>query len=198
MTLVIEDGTQGVGSPTPNSYVTVAEFELFTANRRLDDIADSGSTEIESALLKAADYMKQKFRMYWKGSRMEAHQPMDWPRRGVDVPDFFDPFRRQTNVPLAFQDTTFIASNVVPQEVKDAQMLIAIQTYPTGGSESTGVLQPQLGRTTKREKLGTMEVEYMDANDGHTRTTTVYWDVERTIEPFLRPALPHTGTLLRS
>jgi len=140
MTLVIEDGTQGVSSPTPNSYVTTEELTTFTTDRGLFDVADSGDGEQESALLKAADYMTQKYRLVWKGSRVQAFQPMDWPRRGVDVPDFFDPFFKQTNVPISFQDTLFIPEDVVPQEVKTAQMLLAIATY--SGDVSTGNLQP--------------------------------------------------------
>jgi len=196
MTLVIEDGTQGVSSPTPNSYVTTEELTTFTTDRGLFDVADSGDGEQESALLKAADYMTQKYRLVWKGSRVQAFQPMDWPRRGVDVPDFFDPFFKQTNVPISFQDTLFIPEDVVPQEVKTAQMLLAIATY--SGDVSTGNLQPSLSRTTKREKLGTLEVEYMGADDGHTRVTVTYWDSKHTIEPFLLASHPFTGQMVRS
>lgn len=196
MTIVVEDGTQGTGSPTPNSYVAVADFTAFATLRGLTDIAESDDDQKESALIKAADYMQQKYRLWWKGSRIEAFQPLDWPRRGVDVPDFFDPFYRQTNVPISFADTLFVPENVVPTEVQQGQMLIAIATY--SGALSTGVLQPTLGRTTKREKLGDLEVEYMDALDGHTRVEQKYWDAQKTIEPYLRPNAPYNGALVRN
>lgn len=197
MTIVVEDGTVGAaGSPRPNSYVTVDEFTTFNELRGLTDVAESDDDDKESALIKAADYLGQKYRLMWKGSRIEAFQPLDWPRRGVDVPDFFDPFFKQTNVPISFHDTLFVPEDVVPQEVKDAQMLIANATY--SGGVSSGVLQPALGRTTKREKLGDLEVEYMDALDGHTRIETRYWDANKTIEPFLNPSLPYTGQVVRS
>lgn len=195
MTIVVEDGVAG-GSPTPNSYVSVDEFTTFTTLRGLTDIAESDDDQKEFALIKATDYMGQRYRLWWKGSRVEAFQPLDWPRRGVDVPDFFDPFFKQTNVPISFQDTLFVPEDTIPQEVKDAQMLIAIATY--SGSESSGVLQPSLGRTTKREKLGDLEVEYMDALDGHTRIVNKYWDSQRTIEPYLMPQQPFSGRVIRS
>lgn len=195
MTIVVETGT-GAGSPTPNSYVTVDEFTDFTTLRGLTDIAESDDEQKESALIKAVDYMQQAYRLLWHGSRIQAFQALDWPRRGVAVPDFFDPFYRQNNVPFAFQDTLFVPENFVPREVKTAQMLIAHATY--SGATSSGTLQPSLGRTTKREKLGDLEVEYMDALDGATRVTTVYWDAKKTIEPFLRAAAPWNGDLVRN
>jgi hypothetical protein len=195
MTIVVEDGVAG-GSPTPNSYVSVDDFTTFTTLRGLTTIAESDDEQKEAALIKAKDYMQQKFRLWWKGSRVEAFQPLDWPRRGVDVPDFFDPFFKQANVPISFQDTLFVPEDTIPQEVKDAQCLIAIATY--SGAESSGTLQASLGRTTKREKLGDLEVEYMDAIDGHTRVTNVYWDAERTIGPYLMPTTPWNGRLIRA
>ena len=195
MTIVVEDGTPG-GSPTPNSYVSVDEYTTFSTLRGLTDIAESDDDQKEVALIKAADYLRQKYRLRWNGSLVDGFQPMDWPRRGVAIPDFFDPFYRQVNVPLAFQDTLFVPEDVIPQEVKDAQMLIANATY--SGSESTGVLQPALGRTTKREKLGDLEVEYMDALDGHTRIEQKYWDAENTIDVYLNPSLPWNGRVIRN
>jgi hypothetical protein len=75
-------------------------------------------------------------------------------------------------------------------------MLIANGTF--SGAESTGVLQPSLGRVTKREKLGELEVEYFNAEDGSSRQTTIYWDAERTIDPFIALQRLHTGSLIRN
>jgi hypothetical protein len=196
MTLVVEDGTKkDESSPLPNTYVDAATFAAFATLRGLTDIADSGTDQLEIALIKAVDYMQQKYRLQWKGSRIKGHQPLDWPRRGVDVPDFFDPFFRQVNVPISFQDTLFIAENVVPEEVRTAQQLIAAATY--SGDESTGVLQGSLGRATKREKLGSLEVEYFNAEDGSSRQTVIYWDAKMTIQPYLLPSAAFTGRVIR-
>ncbi len=197
MTLIIEDGTKmDLVSPVPNSYVTAAQISAHAALRGLTDIEDADTEELESAAIKAVDYLGQKYRELWKGSRVRAFQPLDWPRRGVDVPDFFDPFYKQTNVPISFQDTLFVAEDTVPQEVRDAQILLAISTFV--GALSTGVLQANIGRATKREKLGELEVEYFNADDGSTRLTTIYWDAKKTLWPYLNPITPYGGRLTRS
>jgi len=194
MALIIEDGSNVAGA---NSYVTVEEFQAFYVDRGNTTLAEADDEQVESALVKGSDYLSQKYRLLWKGSRANADQRLDWPRRGVDVPDFFDPFYRDLgNVPLSFQDTLWIPENEVPYEVQVAQILLAAETF--SGAESTGQLQNSLGRVTKREKLGVLEVEYFTAEDGSSRQTTKYWDAEKTIEPFLALQLLHTGGLRRN
>lgn len=194
MAIEVEDGT---GKSNSNSYVTVEEFTDFMVERGETTIAEADEDQREFALIKAADYLEQKYRLLWKGSRAQSTQRMSWPRRGVDVPDFFDPFYRDlSNIPLSFQDTLFIAENEVPYETKVGQMLIAKEVF--SGDQASGTLQGSLGRSTKREKLGVLEVEYFDATTGSTRLTTVYWDAQKTIEPFLALVRLHTGQLVRN
>lgn len=198
MALIIEDGTVVANA---QSYVTLAEANLFFkpyGDASSWNLADNVNKE--AALISGAQYMQQKLRLLWKGSRVNAFQSLDWPRRGVDVPDFFDPFFRQVNVPLQFQDTVFIPENVVPEEVKDGQMQIAVLTISTEGvAGNTQTLQPFYGRKSKREKVGDLEIEYMTAEDGgNTRQTNTYWDAMKIVEPFLRPSAPQTGTVVRA
>lgn len=195
MTIIVEDGTVVDNS---NSYVTVAQADAFFENQGNTVWTESASDEAkEASLIRGAKYMQQKLRLLWKGSRVDAFQSLDWPRRGVDVPDFFDPFFRQVNVPLQFQDTVFIAEDYIPVEVQEAQMLLAASTLDASGAATTQ-LQPSYGRKTKREKVGDLEVEYMTAEDGGGGQTETYWDAMKIIEPYLRPSTPHTGTLVRS
>ena len=192
--MIVEDGTGVAGA---NSYATVAEFVAFHTARGNTTLAEADNDQIEAALVKGTDYLVQKFRMLWKGSRALEDQVLDWPRRGVDVPDFFDPFYRDmSNVPISFQDTLFVPENIVLWETKVATFLIAAETF--SGALSTGVIQPSLGRTTKREKLGVLEVEYFDQAQGSSRQTTKYWDVEQTVEPFLNPTSMFGGQLIRN
>lgn len=198
MTIIVEDGTKmDTVSPQPNSYVSAAELVAYATLRGQVAVAEADTEELEFALIKGVDYLGQKYRHRWKGSRVRAFQPLDWPRRGVDVPDFFDPFFKQANVPISFQDTLFVPENEVPQEIKDGQMQLAMATIDANGA-SSGTLQSALGRATKREKLGTLEVEYFNAEDGSTRQTTVYWDAEQRISPFLLPSAPFAGRMVRS
>ncbi|MDH3377779.1 MAG: hypothetical protein OEQ39_12595 [Gammaproteobacteria bacterium] len=196
MTIIVEDGTVIASA---NSYVSVADADTYFENLGTTLWIETASDEAkEASLVRAASYMQQKYRLLWKGSRVQAFQSLDWPRRGVDVPDFFDPFFRQVNVPLQFQDTVFIGENVIPVEVQQAQMLLAISAIDAAGA-ATISLQPNYGRKTKREKVGDLEVEYMTAEDGgNTSQTETYWTATRIIEPYLRPSTPHTGTLVRA
>lgn len=192
--MIVEDGTGVAGA---NSYATAEEFVDFHTERGNTTLAEADTDQIEAALVKGTDYLTQKFRLLWKGSRALENQILDWPRRGVDVPDFFDPFFRDlSNVPISFQDTLFIPENEVPWEVKVATFLIAAETF--SGALSTGVIQPSLGRVTKREKLGVLEVEYFDQTQGSGRQTTKYWNVEQTVEPFLALQRLFGGQLVRN
>lgn len=198
MTITVEDGTVQV-SPPANSYVTVAEFQAFHVARNEEVLADADTEQIEAALIKATDYMQQRLRMLWKGSRVDAFQPLEWPRRGVDVPDFFDPFFRNVNVPVSFQDTQFIPENVIPVEVKNSQIFFASATFDSVGVSNV-VLQASLGRTTRSEQVGSLKVEYFGAEgaaDGG-RITTFYYDGMHVVDPYILAAAPHTGRVVRS
>ena len=200
MALVIEDGTLPGGSPPPNSYVSVAQFQAFYEARGDTTLAEADDTQVEAGLIKATDYMAQRLRLLWKGSRVTAFQPLDWPRSGVDVPDFFDPFYRNVNVPVAFQDTVFVGTDVIPQEIKDGQIFLAAATFDSNGLSSVSDLQATLARLTSKEKVGSLEVEYFgadQASDGG-RQTAFYYNAMKRMEAFTLASAPHTGMVLRS
>ena len=196
MPLVVEDGT--IGSPRANSYVSLAEVREYWADRG-DDIIANGSPAVPTdailtaATLRAADYMRQNWRLRWEGALVQAFQPLDWPRTGVPIPDFFDPFFRNTNVPFEFRNTQFFSSSAIPEEVKTAQILLTRAAL----SDATTVvdLNPALGRTTKREKLGDLEVEYAvgEAGGAGERLKTIYVDALGMVEPYLRSDLNGTS-----
>jgi len=184
-TIVVEDGTVLNGSPAPNSFVTEQEFRDFYTLRNDLEAAEADSEAVCASLVFAWDYMNQNYRLRLVGSLVNARQAGVFPRRGVPVVDFFDPFYRQTNVPWDFRDTYFLAQNEVPVEAKEAQMLLARASLT--GTSTQQSLQQSLGRVTKREKLGDLEVEYFGSDGGGQRQTTLYWDAEKRLEPYLRP-----------
>jgi hypothetical protein len=191
--LVVETGAIVAGA---NTYATLAEADAFFQDS-VDTVWFSASERNKKvALISAVRYMQQRYRMQWKGARMDAFQALDWPRRGVDVPDFFDPYYTNAFVPNNFENSAFVPTNVIPNEVKVAQLLLARATLDSSGA-STVVLQPALGRVTKREKLGDLEVEYADGAAGQ-RLQTIYWDSKEVLRPFLKPSSATTGTVLRS
>ncbi len=195
MTIVVDP--TGLGSPRGNSYVTIAAFVAFYGEGgRADTVVDNADEEqIEAALKMAADYMAQTWRLRWLGSRADAYQPLDWPRRGVPIIDFFDPWYSNANVLRQFQNTVYLAENVFPPEVEKCQMYLARVVLGTSGLATTP-LQANLERMTKREKVGELEVEYMTAEEGGYRQVNYYYEAERIILPFLRPA--SYGRVVRS
>jgi len=196
MSLVVEDGSIVAGA---NSFVTLDEANTFFADRVDSVWTDLAEDDQKTrALILASDYITQAWRLRWAGSITDATQPLTWPRRGVPVPDFFDPFFRQVNVPLAFQDTYFIPENVVPQEVKDAQMLLARSQMNNSGVATLSLQEP-IGRQTSKEKVGSLEVQYMTpADGGNARQTTEYWDATQRVKPYFNPESGFNGTLVRN
>lgn len=195
-TIVTEDGTQVPGA---NSYVTRAEADAYFTKRDDTVWLQSNFWERDAALVKAADYLEQKYRLRWRGSRVSGTQPLNWPRRGVPVEDFFDPFFREVNVPVAFVNTQYIAENAVPTEVKVAQFILARATMDTSGASNVD-LQADVDRPIKRAKVGPLEVEYAGVDDlpqGEQLTRT-YWEAEQTIKIFLKPTDRYVGQLVRS
>ena len=150
------------------------------------------------AIILASDYITQAWRLRWNGSLADGSQALTWPRRGVPVPDFFDPFYTQVGVPLSFQSTLFIPENEIPQAVKDAQMLLARSIMDDSGVASK-TLQAPVGRQTSKEKVGSLEVHYMTpADGGSARQTTQYWDAMQRVEPYFNPEFGMTGRLSRN
>jgi hypothetical protein len=86
-------------------------------------------------LIRAMDYIEQQ---NFQGFKSTKDQALQWPRYGVWI-DGYD-----------------IASDVIPVLLKEAQMEAAIAV--DGGNDPMA----NVGRETKKEKLGDLEVEYMD------------------------------------
>lgn len=126
-TIVIEDGSQVAGA---NSYVTEAELTTYATDRGL---TLTGTPAV--LLIQAMDYIEEQD---FKGFKTSKEQPLQWPRYGVWI-DGYD-----------------IASDVIPQLLKDCQMEAALAT-DAGNNPLSSV-----GREVKRQKLEGLEVEYMD------------------------------------
>lgn len=195
MAIIVEDGSIVPGA---NSFVSIADTDTYFGDR-LDASWNAADDDNKTrAIILASDYITQAWRLRWNGSLADALQTLTWPRRGVPVPDFFDPFFNQIGLPLAFQDTLFIPENEIPQAVKDAQMLLARSQMDESGN-ATKTLQAPLGRQTSKEKVGSLEVQYMTpADGGSARQTTEYWDAMQRIAPYLNPAFGTTGILSRN
>lgn len=132
MPLTVETGAIVAGA---NSYVTVAEFKAHVGSIATPAGTD---TEIERWGILATRYMDGKYRFRLKGQRVLATQPLEFPRVGVDLG-----FGR------------FLASNVVPQEWKDATCELMLRV-------AAGPLAPDVapGDRLVKKKIDVIEKEF--------------------------------------
>jgi len=87
-------------------------------------------------LITAMDYLESKD---FKGDKGTQEQALQWPRLNVMI------------------DGYYVDSDAIPQSLVDSQCEIAISI--DGGTNPLAII----GRDTKREKVGDIEVEYMDS-----------------------------------
>ncbi len=145
------------GTGLANSNSYASEAELSTY------MSDRGLTLTGTAavlLIQAMDYIEQQ---NFKGSKGTKAQALQWPRYGVTI-DGYD-----------------IDTDEIPGDLKDAQMEAAIST--DGGNNPSG----NVGRSTKKEKLGDLEVEYMDGALNKVYLTAVETKLNKLIKQ-------HTGS----
>lgn len=134
MTIIVEDGSNVPGA---NSYVSLIDARAVLAplgqNLAVSDIT------AEQQILNAANYI-EAFRSMYKGIKTTSSQSLQWPRREVII------------------DDDFIDSDVIPQDLIDAQVFAAYE-FSTGKS-----LQPTIsGQSVQSEEVvGAVKVSYFD------------------------------------
>ena len=130
MAFTVEDGSIVSGA---NSYLSVADADTYHSDR--GNAAWTGTTAVkQAALIKATDYIEQKYAGRWQGSYTDDDQELEWPRSGLCYPD----------------------EDVIPKELKNAVAILALEALSDD-------LNPALDRggAIKREKVDVIETEYM-------------------------------------
>lgn len=159
MTIIVEDGTIVADA---NSYVTVAELDTFAALRGIT--LPTLEADKEVLLIQGTDYT-ETFWDRFEGSTIQADQSLQFPRSGVSVNGFS------------------VASDSIPQTLKNAQMQAAIE------SETTS-LTPNTGQNIKKEKVDVIEVTYQDSNG------SLYAPTFPSIDKYIDPLLANSGNQL--
>lgn len=108
-------------------------------------------------LVQAMDYIESR---NYQGFKASSTQPLVWPRYGVMV------------------DGYQLASDEIPQLLKDAQLETAISI--DSGDNPTATI----GRTTKREKLGDLELEYADSASAGNTYRAINSKLSKLLVPF--------------
>jgi hypothetical protein len=146
-----------VGGAASNSYATLAEADAYFADRVTGNWDGSDTTK-EQALIKATQYIDATYGRSFSGIKNTQAQALAWPRYHSLDGDGYE-----------------VNSLIIPTKIKyatiEAAKLIA------GGAD----LQAELGRATRREKVGSLEVEYMEG----AALTSRYPVVEGYVKGFL-------------
>ena len=148
-TLVVEDGTQVASA---NSYISRVNAALYHAGLAATAWAALTAGAQEAALRKATVYMEEAYRLRWAGYRVSTTQVLSWPRANVPIED--GPW------------WNFVSLTTVPQEVKDAQCVLAL-------AASTADLAPDLTQQVLSKMVGPINITYDRTSPEHKRFRAV-------------------------
>lgn len=135
MALTVETGT---GSASSDALVSLADADTYHEAKGNAAWAAGDDSDKETAIRRATSALNG---YNWQGVRTNGRsQALAWPRAGV-----------------VDREDLAIASDEIPQEIVDACCELALRELAT-----PGVLTPDLtpGDAVKREKVGSLEVEY--------------------------------------
>jgi len=154
MALIVEDGT---GKTDSDTYASEAALAAYAAARGVT-IAGT-DTEL---LITAMDYLESKD---FKGDKGTQEQALQWPRLNVVID--------RLNVVI---DGYYVDSDAIPQSLVDAQCEIAISI--DGGTNPLAII----GRDTKSEKVGDIEVTYMDSAASRSYLTAAETKLDKLVK----------------
>jgi hypothetical protein len=176
MSLIIEDGTAKTDS---ESYISVADANIYHANRGNTSWADLDNSVKEQLLRKSTDYMVARYRTLWRGYRKTATQALDFPRSFC----YLEPFVYGAIGAYPF----LLDDNVVPNEVKNACAELALKA-------NDGALMVDVGQTVIREKVDVIEVEY----DKFSPTQTRYSQIDAMLSTLLQSTNSYEAKTVRA
>jgi len=157
MAIIVEDGSNIAGA---NSYVSLVDARAIL--NPLGQDLNSVDAIAEQQILNATRYI-EAFRQSFKGWKRSGTQSMQWPRLGVVI------------------DGISIDSNIIPQDLIDAQVFAAYE-YAEGQ-----ILQPSSsGQSISRERVeGAIDTSYF--NTGAIEGSPALVRVNDSLNPLLKP-----------
>ena len=140
------------GGATSDSYLSNGDADSYWSNRNESAWGDASSAEADAALREATQYLDAKYG--WVGILADVNQALNWPR--TDAYD--NEGRLSSNIPVKIESATAELS------------LLALTGRLINPSTERG------GKSTKSEKVGSIEVEYFKET-GNTEKTYAYIDM---------------------
>jgi hypothetical protein len=161
-TLVVEDGT---GLSTANCVISRADADTYHLDRGNAAWGSASTTDRDEALIAGWQYIENKYRTRWKGSRTNRTQALAWPRM-ASVSSYYNSV--STGV-IYDADGHYIDSDEIPAQVKyanaEAALLIieGVDLEPRlayGGAVQSKTVKagPVMTSTTYRDGASTRDV----------------------------------------
>lgn len=136
MPLIVETGS---GLTNSNSFVAVADADTYWSDRNNSTWAAATTPAKTAALLEAAQFIEYTYRFI--GQRVSSAQALAWPR----YVEYYD------------DDYRAVASNSVPQRVKDAQCELALEAL-----SSRLLASQERGGRVQSESVGPLSTSYFE------------------------------------
>lgn len=174
MALIVETGS---GLPNADALISVTEADTYHAARGNSEWTGDNEAK-EASIRRATAFLSNSYT--WAGLRTHNRaQSLAWPRAGV-----------------CDAEGNGIASDEIPVEIKDACAEIALRELVTPGAMNPDFTQSEM---VKREKIGQIEVEYLNASSNADAQRPVLLVVRDLIGAFLKTGAGNSivGSLVR-
>jgi len=160
MTLIVETGQ---AAPDAQTYVSAADCAAYHSARGNSLFGDMTTDQQEQAIIRACDYLQQRYRGKWKGVRANSTQALDWPRYDVRLDD------------VGYGSyMAYVPSNTVPAEVVKAVCELALRA---GASDLT----PDIERQVIEETIGPITTKYAPGSPQYVQ----FRQVDMLLQPLL-------------
>jgi hypothetical protein len=146
MAFTVEDGT---GLDDSNSYASVAEFDAYFTDRANSAALALSDATVQACLIKATDYIDQRFGARFIGTAVYEEQALAWPRDNTGI-DMFD-FDEETE------------EGVIPVKLKYACIEYALRANDAPLAPDPTISESGVAMVTTMQKAGPVEQRFATA-----------------------------------
>jgi hypothetical protein len=185
MALTVENGTGVAGA---DSYVSVTDTDTYWNNRQHDSLyagwSAADSSVKEGAIRAACQYLDSVFGPYYRGTRKNYTQGLEWPRNG-EVDEADEDEDGDTDEYLPVRDVDGVDLPAIPLQLKWAVYEVAARAASNGYI----IADNASGQRVRFKKIDVLETQYFD--DGSNQSVNVsYGFVSHMMHPILLSGYP--------